>query len=359
MPIPIPASLVRHLKERRCVLFVGAGLSAAAGLPGWQKLVLSMVEELDSEGVTDGSTTELRTLVGSGKLLEVADHCRQRLGERRYQEFLGDQLRGGSGDLAEVHSLVTRLPFRAVVTTNYDKLLERAYSKFRGDLPKVVTCRDRETLGSLLFSGGFFILKAHGDIDDAGSLVLTARDYREIIHANAAFDGLFSALLMTRSLLIIAIAKAAVARFELSADVLAFDTTNFDTFIATTHARGVGSAVDMPRASERSCASWAWACWSSETGHVPLLYRTYAGNGSDQAVLSACLGGLAQLHEALDSAQARQPSTQRTVWCAMGGSGARNSSFDWARRATAASSRCRWGTVALSRRCKWPHKAGR
>jgi hypothetical protein len=31
----------------------------------------------------------------------------------------------------------------------------------------------------------------------------------------------------------IAIAKAAMARFDLSADVLAFDTTNFDTHIAT------------------------------------------------------------------------------------------------------------------------------
>ena len=58
-------------------------------------------------------------------------------------------------------------------------------------------------MGSLLFSGGFFILKAHGDIDDAASLVLTARDYRNIIHSNPAFDALFSALLMTRCLLFI------------------------------------------------------------------------------------------------------------------------------------------------------------
>jgi transposase len=49
----------------------------------------------------------------------------------------------------------------------------------------------------------------------------------------------------------------------------------------------------------------------SETGHVPLLYRTYSGNGSDQSVLAACLGGLAQLHEALDSAEGR--ASQRTV----------------------------------------------
>ena len=51
----------------------------------------------------------------------------------------------------------------------------------------------------------------------------------------------------------------------------------------------------------------------SETGHVPLLYRTYNGNGSDQAVLAACLGGLAQLHEALDSGEDRRRPAQRTL----------------------------------------------
>src|ERR1700738_5152034 len=50
-----------------------------------------------------------------------------------------------------------------------------------------------------------------------------------------------------------------------------------------------------------------------ETGHVPLLYRTYPGNGSDQAVLAACLGGLAHLHEALDSGEARARPAQRTL----------------------------------------------
>ena len=81
----------------------------------------------------------------------------------------------------------------------------------------------------------------------------------------------------------------------------------------------------------------------SETGHVPLLYRTYPGNGSDQAVLGACLGGLAQLHEALD--RARGARGRRSVrWCATAGSGARNWSSTWTPPATTASSRCRSGT---------------
>ena len=191
------------MREGRCALFVGAGLSAGAGLPGWTTLLSIMVAEVENEDPSDAAGAELRKLLGAGKLLDVADHCRQRLGERRYQELLGEQLRGGAGDIPETHGIITQLPFSAIVTTNYDKLLERAYTRIRGDLPKVVTARDRESLGSLLFSGGFFILKAHGDIDDAASLVLTARDYREIIHANPAFDALFSALLMTKSVLFI------------------------------------------------------------------------------------------------------------------------------------------------------------
>src|SRR5205807_2500707 len=49
----------------------------------------------------------------------------------------------------------------------------------------------------------------------------------------------------------------------------------------------------------------------SETGHVPLLYRSYEGNGSDQAVLTACLDGLRELHEALDDGEGRP--AQRTL----------------------------------------------
>lgn len=110
----------------------------------------------------------------------------------------------------------------------------------------------------------------------------------------------------------IAIAKAAVARFELSANVLAFDTTNFDTFIATL-TPGELAQRGHAKSKRTDLRVVGLGVLVSETGHVPLLYRTYAGNGSDQAVLSACLGGLAQLHEALDGAQSRQPTAQRTV----------------------------------------------
>jgi hypothetical protein len=110
----------------------------------------------------------------------------------------------------------------------------------------------------------------------------------------------------------VAIAKAAVGRFELSADMLAFDTTNFDTHIDT---RTPGDLARRGHAkSKRSdLRVVGLGLLVSETGHVPLLYRTYPGNASDQSVLTACLTGLAQLHEALDSGEGRERPAQRTV----------------------------------------------
>jgi len=110
----------------------------------------------------------------------------------------------------------------------------------------------------------------------------------------------------------VAIAQAAVARFALSTDVLAFDTTNFDTHIAT---RTPGELARRGHAKSKrgDLRVVGLGLLVSETGHVPLLYRTYAGNGSDQGVLEACLAGLSELHDALDAGEGRREPAQRTL----------------------------------------------
>ena len=110
----------------------------------------------------------------------------------------------------------------------------------------------------------------------------------------------------------VAISKAAVARFELSTDVLGFDTTNFDTHIATL-TPGKLARRGHAKSKRRDLRVVGLGVLVSETGHVPLLYRSYPGNGSDQAVLGACLEGLKELHEALDDGEGRSRPAQRTL----------------------------------------------
>jgi len=108
------------------------------------------------------------------------------------------------------------------------------------------------------------------------------------------------------------IARAVVRRFELSTDVLAFDTTNFDTHIATT-TPGELARRGHAKSKRSDLRVVGLATLVSETGHVPLLHRTYPGNGSDQTVLDGCLDALGKLHDALDDAEQRTRPACRTL----------------------------------------------
>ena len=110
----------------------------------------------------------------------------------------------------------------------------------------------------------------------------------------------------------IEIARAATRRFALSTDVLAFDTTNFDTHIATT-TPGELARRGHAKSKRSDLRVVGLAALVSETGHVPLLHRTYPGNGSDQTVLAECLDALGKLHDALDDAEERTRPACRTL----------------------------------------------
>lgn len=110
----------------------------------------------------------------------------------------------------------------------------------------------------------------------------------------------------------VALAKAAVESFNLSTGVLAFDTTNFDTHIATTTS-GELAQRGHAKSKRSDLRVVGLGLLASETGHVPLLYRTYSGNGSDQGVLSNCLESLGKLHAALDEGEGRRRPAERTL----------------------------------------------
>lgn len=199
-----PTSLVGYLRDKRCVLFCGSGLSAWANLPTWTELLGDIVRRLPEELPDQADSEELDRLLQKGKLLEVADHCKDKLGGR-YHEILTRRLRGDTGPIPEPHQVIVSLPFAGVITTNYDKLLERAYSIYsvNDGVPRTVTQDDDAMLSTLLFDQRFYILKAHGDIDDPRSMVLTTRDYQQIIHASPAFSSVFSAILLTNAVLFV------------------------------------------------------------------------------------------------------------------------------------------------------------
>src|ERR1700686_885856 len=92
----------------------------------------------------------------------------------------------------------------------------------------------------------------------------------------------------------------------------AFHPTNFDTHIATT-TPGDLARRGHAKSKRSDLRVVGLATLVSETGHVPLLHRTYPGNGSDQTVLGECLDALGKLHDALADGDPRTRPGVRTV----------------------------------------------
>ena len=59
--------------------------------------------------------------------------------------------------MPEPHRVIARIPFSGIVTTNFDKLLERVFPE--QDVPLVLTHADKQELGLLRYNGKPYVLK--------------------------------------------------------------------------------------------------------------------------------------------------------------------------------------------------------
>jgi hypothetical protein len=161
--------IVEAIRQRRAILFVGAGVSKNVGVPTTQEMVAEIAKQLGYDPKDFNSLGDARTLaefyqLTKGNLgplrswMDVTWH-RQELDVRK----------------SEVHRLLVELDFPIIYTTNYDRWLERAYDAYGKPYTKIANVGD--LLGAR--EGVTQIVKFHGDFDDDESLVLTESSFFE------------------------------------------------------------------------------------------------------------------------------------------------------------------------------------
>jgi hypothetical protein len=189
--------------------YAGAGLSMNAGLPGWFQMAISLhsfMQVFEKANLPDftlqnelelskffqdfieeksqapgdncyllSPTSNDNRLFGRTVALNLLFRCRG--GFFDGQNFIDSAevfCRAGTEPKAEdlsVHSALWRAGVHGIITTNYDILLERAYSFFNhpGGLR---TYRYDASFLRFILSTPRFIVKIHGDINDLGSMIL-------------------------------------------------------------------------------------------------------------------------------------------------------------------------------------------
>lgn len=179
-----PESLVQDINSGKCVLFVGAGVSQSspANLPNWIGLLWKLLDWCDRQKIEIPKRTEIEESIQSSKDLPIiADRITNKMGEKGLERFLRETF--DVHNHTPVHELIPFLPFAAVITTNFDKLIETAFSKVGRPSPSTPTNLEAD---STVWFRNFHVMKLHGTFDNIPSIVLGKNGFRELIRGNEA-----------------------------------------------------------------------------------------------------------------------------------------------------------------------------
>ncbi len=172
-------------------MFLGAGVSMAAGLPSWGGLIHSLAT------VAGMSSTEQVALVELRNVLDQASIVERRLTEsgvtlgRAVSEVLASHRH-----YALAHALLAALPVREAITTNYDQMFEEAWSQpGTGELSILP--------GSIRPYARRWLLKMHGCLSDPDRVVLTRTSYTRYDEQLPALSGMVQTFLVTRHVLFV------------------------------------------------------------------------------------------------------------------------------------------------------------
>lgn len=179
-------ALAARARSGHLVLFIGAGVSAGAGLPTWTDLLARAAEAAGLEENRMAALLE-RDARDAASILD-----RRLKGELRREvaRIIGEEKR-----YSLAHGLLASLPTCEAVTTNYDTLFEaaaQAGGRRLAILPDAPVDAD-----------GRWLLKLHGSVERPQSIVITRSDYLNMPRQYGALMGLVQAMLLMRHMLFV------------------------------------------------------------------------------------------------------------------------------------------------------------
>lgn len=167
------------------VPFVGAGLSVPMGFPSWGGFLTSLAAEC-------GKAAEVAALFEAGQYEEAAETVEQGLSPELFNDRVGHTFGERKSKSCELKGAVLALPDLAggaVVTTNFDRVLERVFSEAGSPFEHVVWGSQVDSIRGAIDDNKPFLLKIHGDAEERSGRVLTKCEF-EAHYASGDPNGL-------------------------------------------------------------------------------------------------------------------------------------------------------------------------
>jgi hypothetical protein len=198
-----PDALVTELAERRCAIFMGAGVSmgsvAEDGVrrpPSWQTFLdnaLVLVHDLKDH-------RHAKTLINKGQFLDAAEVITDRSNPADFGSYVRATFVQPHFAANDLHKLILEIDPKIVITTNYDEIYDQYCKSGHADSGYNI-CRYYEPFAvDNIRSRIRLIIKAHGCITDTTKIVLSRSSYFSARRDYPGFYDLLDALFLTNTL---------------------------------------------------------------------------------------------------------------------------------------------------------------
>lgn len=185
METELPPDLLKAVEDRKCVLFIGSGVSAAVGIPSVSHLaetLLADIAKYDSFGPYVDAVRQ-----SGARLSDVATLYKRAFPNDNAHARVADLIEEATATAKhDLHDQLRLLPtVQHIFTTNWDALIERSFP-----------AADRRVIRRAGELGDIDhrktnIYKIHGDVFDPSSMVLDTPDYDDVdVSSNEFIDHL-------------------------------------------------------------------------------------------------------------------------------------------------------------------------
>lgn len=223
----IPQPLLDDIASGKCLPIIGAGFSMNAHL----------TEEVQMPLWSDLTETLAKTCHVSSDLggPNVASEYEKMFGRVQLIEAIRQALHIDIAEPGEAHKAFIDLSFDTIYTTNFDLLLEMAYSTTRKPFRSLVGELQMPFHGGSLMTS---IIKMHGDLNHEEHIIITKEDYEKYLTNYPVIATHLSAMLITKTALFIGyslndpdfnnlrqVVRSRLGKFERMAYIIQFDTS--------------------------------------------------------------------------------------------------------------------------------------
>lgn len=203
-----PKPLIQELKDKRGLIFLGAGASkscasnAGERFPDWKQLLETLGQDM-----TGDDKAAFDDLLEKSRYLDAAQVVADTVHPSTQHDTLGSFFQNKKIKPSSLYESVNLIDQPIVLTTNYDNMYETYWNSLEPDSdddPQLITADPASKhIVDHLRSGRRLLIKVHGSISNPHDLVLSRSSYAKSRTENAEFYRVVSSLMLTRTMLFI------------------------------------------------------------------------------------------------------------------------------------------------------------